>query len=167
MRKELGKEGETATRKELAARSKAYKRSDTIDKTIAAAEREADRTTPRNRDEQEGAYKQRMADRSGNLSRLAASRRKSVRDRPRASMRGYAANVSGADKELQSSRQKAMSAGTLTPREKKKLGEEYVIYEIVTSYLLENNFVNTIEDANVIIENMSEVWLTEILESAE
>jgi hypothetical protein len=164
MRKELGKEGETATRKELAARSKAYKRSDTIDKTIAAAEREADRTTPRNRNEGEGAYKQRMADRSGNLSRLAASRRKSVRDRPRASMRGYAANVSGADKELQSSRQKSMSAGTLTPKEKKQLGE---VYEIVASYLLENNFAATVNDANVIIENMSEVWLTQILESAE
>ena len=41
--------------------------------------------------------------------------------------------------------------------------EDYAIYEIVSSYLLENNFAETINDANVIIENMSEVWLEEIL----
>ncbi len=41
--------------------------------------------------------------------------------------------------------------------------EDYAIYEIVASYLLENNFAETINDANVIIENMSEVWLEEIL----
>jgi hypothetical protein len=56
-----------------------------------------------------------------------------------------------------------MSAGTLTPKEKKELGEEYQIYEIVASYLLENNFAETLNDANVIIENMSENWLEEIL----
>jgi hypothetical protein len=75
-------------------------------------------------------------------------------------MRGYAAKVEGSDKDLQSARQKAMSAGTLTPKEKKQLGE---VYEIVASYLLENNFAATLNDANVIIENMSETWLEEIL----
>jgi hypothetical protein len=44
------------------------------------------------------------------------------------------------------------------------LGE---VYEIVASYLLENNFATTINDANAIIENMSEVWLNQILENAE
>ena len=150
MRKELGKEGEIATRKELAARSKAHKRSGSVDKTIAAAERAADWS---------GDEKKAKA-----LRGLASSRRGSVRDKPRAGMRGYAAKVEGGDKDLQTSRQKAMSAGTLTPKEKKQLGE---VYEIVASYLLENKFAETLNDANVIIENMSEVWLSQILESAE
>jgi len=150
MRKELGKEGETATRKELAARSKAYKRSGSVDRTIAAAERAADWSG----DEKKAK----------SLRGLASSRRGSVRDKPRAGMKGYAAKVEGGDKDLQSARQRAMSAGTLTPKEKKQLGE---IYEIVASYLLENNFAETLNDANVIIENMSEVWLSQILESAE
>lgn len=163
MRKELGKEGETRVRGELAARSRAYQRSGSIDRTIAGAEAAADRITPRGRNESPGEYKQRMQKRSRTLRGLAASRRGSVRDKPRAGMRGYAAKVEGPDKELQTARQKAMSAGTLTPKEKKELGEEYQIYEIVASYLLENNFAETINDANVIIENMSEVWLEEIL----
>ena len=151
MRKELGKEGETAVRKELAARSKAYKRSGSVDKTIAAAERAADWS---------GNEKNAKV-----LRGLAASRRGSVRDKPRAGMRGYAAKVEGGDRDLQSARQRAMSAGTLTPKEKKQLGEEYAVYEIVASYLLENNFAETLNDANVIIENMSEVWLDQILEA--
>ena len=48
----------------------------------------------------------------------------------------------------------------------KGLPEEYEIYEIVASYLLENNFAATVNDANVIIENMSEVWLDQILSEA-
>lgn len=36
-------------------------------------------------------------------------------------------------------------------------------YEIIASYLLENNFVSTIENANIVIENMSSEWLNEIL----
>jgi hypothetical protein len=165
MRKELGKEGEIATRKELAARSKAYKRSGSVDRTIAAAERGADRPYIKHkRDESDSDRKKREERQSKTLRGLAASRRGSVRDKPRAGLRGYAAKVEGGDKDLQTSRQKAMSAGTLTPKEKKQLGE---VYEIVASYLLENNFAATINDANVIIENMSEVWLSQILESAE
>ena len=45
MRKELGQEGETKTRQELARRSNAYQRSGSVDNTIAAAERGAERTT--------------------------------------------------------------------------------------------------------------------------
>ncbi len=148
MRKELGKEGEIATRKELASRSKAHKRSGSVDKTIAAAERAADWS----RDEKK----------SKALRGLASSRRKSVRGE--SGLRGYAAKVEGSDKELQSARGSARSAGTLTPKEKKQLGEAY---DIVSSYLLENNFAETIEDANVIIENMSASWVGEILDQYE
>lgn len=42
--------------------------------------------------------------------------------------------------------------------------EEYQIYGIVASYLLENNFAETLNDANVIIENMSESWMMEIID---
>jgi len=164
MRKELGKEGEIATRKELAARSKAFKRSGSVDKTIEAAERGAARPYIKHkRDESSEDRKKREENQSRTLRGLASSRRGSVRDKPRVSLRGYAAKVEGSDRDLQSARSSAMSAGTLTPKEKKQLGEEYQIYEIVVSYLLENNFAETLNDANVIIENMSDKWLEEIL----
>ena len=55
--------------------------------------------------------------------------------------------------------------GVLTPNEKKELNREaYETYEFVASYLLENNFANTVEDANVIINNMSEGWFESIME---
>ena len=166
MGKELGKEGETATRKELAARSNAYQRSGSVDKTIAAAERRAERPYVKPvRDENESDYNKRLQKSSDTMSKLAASRRGSVRDKPRAGLRGYAADVKGSDKELQSSRRSAMAAGTLTPREKKMLNKEaYETYEFVASYLLENNFASTVEDANVIINNMSENWFESIIE---
>jgi hypothetical protein len=53
----------------------------------------------------------------------------------------------------------------LTPREKKQLNREaYEAYEVVVSYLLENNFATTMEDANSIINNMSESWFNQIIE---
>jgi hypothetical protein len=126
MRRELGKEGEIATRKELASRSKAYQRSGSVDRTIATAEREADRTTARNRDETSDDYKNRMQNRSKTLRGLAANRRKSVRSGE--GLRGYAAKVEGGDRDLQSARGSARSAGTLTPAEKKRLGEEFDLW---------------------------------------
>ena len=55
--------------------------------------------------------------------------------------------------------------GALTPREKKQLNREaYEAYEFVASYLLENNFAETLNDANVIIENMSDNWFEIIME---
>lgn len=168
MRKELGKEGETRVRGELAARSRAFKRSGSVDKTIAAAEGGADRPYVKHkRDESDADRKKREEKQSRTLRGLAAARRGSVRDRPRVELRGYAAKVEGSDKDLQRARSSAMSAGTLTPKEKKQLGEEYTVYEIVASYLLENNFAETLNDANVIIENMSENWVAQILESFE
>ena len=166
MRKELGKEGEIATRKELASRSNAYQRSGSVDKTIAAAERRADRPYVKPvRDENKSDYNKRLQKSSDTMSKLAASRRGSVRDKPRAGLRGYGADVKGSDKELQNSRRSAMAAGTLTPREKKMLNREaYETYEFVASYLLENNFAESVEDANAIINNMSEGWFESIME---
>jgi len=55
--------------------------------------------------------------------------------------------------------------GVLTPNEKKELNREaYEAYEFVASYLLENNFASTVDDANVIINNMSEGWFESIME---
>ena len=52
-------------------------------------------------------------------------------------------------------------AAAMTPREIK---EAYAAYEFVASYLLENNFASTVDDANVIINNMSEGWFDQIME---
>ena len=168
MRKELGQEGEIATRKELARRSNAYQRSGSVDKTIAAAERGAKSPYVKPvRGESDADTAARERKQSKTLSGLAASRRGSVRDKPRAGLRGYGADVTGSDRELQNSRRSAMAAGTLTPREQKMLNKEaYETYEFVASYLLENNFATTVEDANVIINNMSENWFTQIIEDA-
>jgi len=66
-------------------------------------------------------------------------------------------------KAKQAARGKQRSA--LTPREKKMLNREaYETYEFVASYLLENNFATTVDDANVIINNMSEGWFNQIIE---
>jgi hypothetical protein len=165
MRKELGKEGEIATRKELERRSNAHQRSDSVDRTIAAAERRANSPYVKPvRGESDANRAARERTQSQTLNDLAASRRGSVRD-PRVGLRGYAADVKGSDKELQNARSSARVAGTLTPREKKMLNREaYETYEFVASYLLENNFANTIDDANVIINNMSEGWFESIME---
>jgi len=79
-------------------------------------------------------------------------------------LHGYAHKSNDpAVKAKQAARGKQRSA--LTPREKKMLNREaYETYEFVASYLLENNFANTIEDANVIINNMSEGWFESIVE---
>ena len=64
-------------------------------------------------------------------------------------------------------KQKARGAqrSALTPNEKKMLNREaYETYEFVASYLLENNFATTVEDANVIINNMSENWFNQIMQ---
>ena len=127
MRKELGKEGEIATRKELTSRSKAYQRSGSVDRTIAAAERGAKNPyVARGKNETEAEHNQRKQGKSQTLTRLAANRRKSVRNGE--GLRGYAAKVEGSDKDLQSARGSARSAGTLTPAEKKGLGEDFELW---------------------------------------
>jgi hypothetical protein len=127
MRKELGKEGETTVRKELAARSKGFKRSGSVDKTIAAAERGADNPyVSRGRNESESDHKARKMQKSQTLRKLAANRRKSVRGE--SGLRGYAAKVTGGDRDLQSARGSARSAGTLTPAERKQFGEDFDLW---------------------------------------
>lgn len=78
-------------------------------------------------------------------------------------LRGYAYQSDDPEvKAKQTARGAQRSA--LTPREKKQLNREaYEIYELVASYLLENNFVSTIKDANIVIENMSENWFNQII----
>ena len=127
MRKELGKEGETATRNELASRSKAYQRSGSVDRTIAAAERKAFSAyiTPK-RGESAADSNARGREQSKTLRTLAANRRGSVRSGE--GLRGYAAKVEGSDKDLQSARSSARSAGTLTPAEKRRLGEDLELW---------------------------------------
>jgi hypothetical protein len=163
MRRELGKEGEIATRKELASRSNEYQRSGSVDNTIAAAERGAKNPyVARGKNETEAEHNKRKLEKSQTLTRLASNRRGSVRDKPRAGLRGYAAKVDGDDRELQSARGSARSAGTLTPKEKKQLGEQY---NLVLSYLLDEGYANTQESALVIMANMSEDWRESIVDS--
>jgi hypothetical protein len=79
-------------------------------------------------------------------------------------LRGYAHK---SDDPAVKAKQAARGAqrGALTPREKKQLNREaYEAYEFVASYLLENNFASTVENANVIISNMSEGWFNQIME---
>ena len=163
MRKELGQEGETATRKELASRSNAYQRSGSVDDTIAAAERGARNPyVARGKNETEAEHNQRKQKQSQTLTRLASNRRGSVRDKPRAGLRGYAAKVEGGDIDLQSARSSARSAGTLTPKEKKQLGEQY---NLILSYLLDEGYAETLQAAEAIVVNMSESWIESIVES--
>jgi hypothetical protein len=165
MRKELGKEGEIETRKELARRSNEYQRSGSVDKTIAAAERGADRPYVANiRGESDADRAARQREKSKTLERLAISRRSSVRDKPRAGLRGYAANVKGSDKELRNARSSAMAAGTLTPNERKQLNMEFDFYDIILSHLLDEGYADTEDSALVIMANMSEDWRESICE---
>ena len=165
MRKELGKEGEIETREKLAKSSNAYHRSGSVDKTIAAAERGADRPYVANiRGESDADRAARQRAKSKTLEDLAIARRSSVRDKPRAGLKAYPAKVEGSDRDLQLARSSAMAAGILTPREKKELNREEVhLYDTIISHLLEYGFADTKEGADVIIENMSPSWIKQIL----
>jgi hypothetical protein len=98
--------------------------------------------------------------------RLGRMQRGNFRDTTSSSpgLRGYAyMSNDPAVKAMQAARGKQRSA--LTPKEKKMLNREaYAAYEFVASYLLENNFANTVDDANMIINNMSENWFNQIME---
>ena len=61
--------------------------------------------------------------------------------------------------------------GVLTPNEKKSLNREefempneYEVYNVVSTYLLENNFAESQESADAIIENMSSEWVEQVIE---
>ena len=44
------------------------------------------------------------------------------------------------------------------------MSEDYQLYEVVSTYLLENNFAEDIDSANAIIENMSPEWVEQVVE---
>jgi hypothetical protein len=81
-------------------------------------------------------------------------------------LRGYGYQSSDpAVKAKQAARGAQRGSAALTPKEKKQLNREaYETYEFVASYLLENNFAESVEDANAIINNMSEGWFESIME---
>jgi hypothetical protein len=97
---------------------------------------------------------------------LARSQRGDFRDTTSSNpgLHGYAYNSNDpAVKAKQAAR--GSQRGALTPKEKKMLNREaYATYEFVASYLLENNFATTVDDANAIINNMSESWFNQIIE---
>lgn len=47
---------------------------------------------------------------------------------------------------------------------RKKVAEEYEIYELVLEHLLDEGYVDTVEGALAILENMSDEWLEDIFE---
>ena len=137
---------ETEIRKEIASKTKG---GSFADKATALADRETYGDNKKKEGRENLARKQR-----GDFRNTTSSS---------PGLRGYAYKSN--DPEViakQAARGAQRSA--LTPRERKQLNiEAYEIYEIVASHLLENNFVTTIEDANIVIENMSSEWLNEIL----
>ena len=44
------------------------------------------------------------------------------------------------------------------------MSDDNQLYEVVASYLLENNFAEDIDSANAIMENMSSAWVVQIVE---
>jgi hypothetical protein len=109
-----------------------------------------------------------FGDRSKQASRekLARTQRGDFR-RTTSSDYGLRLGAHKSDDPTVKAKQKARGAqrSALTPKEKKMLNREaYEAYEFVASYLLENNFASTVDDANVIINNMSENWFNQIME---
>ena len=163
-----------------AVRNKDYNKKDGLDEATAMAKRGYDETEIRNkiaRNTKGGDAADRataLADREtyGNKERkagrenLARKQRGDFRDTTSSNpgLHGYAHKSNDpAVKAKQAARGAQRSA--LTPKEKKMLNREaYAAYEFVASYLVENNFASTIDDANVIINNMSENWFNQIMQ---
>jgi hypothetical protein len=163
-----------------AVRNKSYNEETSLDEATAMAKRGHDETAIRNRiAKSTGGGK--FADKATALENrptygdsakqkarqnLARAQRGDFRKTTSSSpgLHGYAHK---SDDPAVKAKQAARGAqrGALTPREKKQLNREaYEAYEFVASYLLENNFASTVEDANVIINNMSEGWFNQIME---
>ena len=161
-------------------KDKSYNEEVEIDEATAMAKRGYDETEIRNKIAKStggGKFADKataLADRQtyGNKSKkearekLARKQRGDFRDTTSSNpgLHGYAYKSNDpAVKAKQAAR--GAQRGALTPNEKKELNREaYAAYEFVASYLLENNFANTVEDANVIINNMSENWFESIIE---
>jgi hypothetical protein len=160
-------------------KNKDYNKKDGLDEETAMAKRGYDETAIRNKIAKSTGGGD-AADRATELEnrptfgrgnkearqKYAATQRGDFRDTTSSNpgLHGYAHKSNDpAVKAKQAARGAQRSA--LTPRERKQLNKEaYEIYEIVASHLLENNFVSTIEDANIVIENMSENWFASIME---
>jgi hypothetical protein len=52
-------------------------------------------------------------------------------------------------------------------RDTREFGEEVDLYDVVLSHLLDEGYAETIEDAEIIMANMSEGWRTEILSDVD
>ena len=48
--------------------------------------------------------------------------------------------------------------------EETEMANEYEVYNVVSTYLLENNFAESQESADAIIENMSSEWVEQVIE---
>jgi hypothetical protein len=160
-------------------KNKDYNKKDGLDEATAMAKRGYDETAIRNKiakstgggDAADRATA--LADKEtfgrGNKAarqKYAATQRGDFRDTTSSNsgLHGYA-HKSNDPEVIAKQAARGAQRSALTPRERKQLNiEAYEIYEIIASYLLENNFVTTIEDANIVIENMSSEWLSEILQ---
>ena len=49
-------------------------------------------------------------------------------------------------------------------KEETEMANEYEVYNVVSTYLLENNFAESQESADAIIENMSSEWVEQVIE---
>jgi hypothetical protein len=160
-------------------KNKSYNKKDGLDEATAMAKRGHDETEIRNRiarntiggdaaDRATALANKETFGRGNKAARqkYAATQRGDFRDTTSSNsgLHGYAHKSNDpAVKAKQAARGAQRSA--LTPREKKQLNREaYEAYEFVASYLLENNFASTVDDANVIINNMSENWFESIME---
>ena len=159
---------------------KSYNKKDGLDEATAMAKRGYDETAIRNKiAKSTGGGK--FADKATELENrptFGNRAKQAARDTLARTQRGDFRRTTSSDyglrlgahqsddpavKAMQAARGKQRSA--LTPKEKKMLNREaYEAYELVASYLLENNFATTVEDANVIINNMSENWFESIIE---
>jgi hypothetical protein len=160
-------------------KNKSYNKKDGLDEATAMAKRGYDETEIRNKiakstgggdaADRATALANKETFGGGNKAarqKYAATQRGDFRDTTSSNsgLHGYAHKSNDpAVKAKQAARGAQRSA--LTPREKKQLNREaYEAYEFVASYLLENNFASTVDDANVIINNMSEGWFESIME---
>ncbi len=92
----------------------------------------------------------------------AVAKTKSSSDAAQAKMQaaGSAAKKSGKSLIGRVARKVASGAGKLASR----LGEEVDVYDVVLEHLLEEGYAETPEAAQAIMVNMSEAWISEILE---
>jgi hypothetical protein len=109
---------------------------------------------------QRGAEKVKSAVKSAGQS--AVQKTKSSSDAAQAKMRSAGSSAKKTGKSLvgKVARKVASGAGKLASR----LGEDMDVYDVVLDHLLEEGYAETPEAAQAIMVNMSEAWISEILE---